>query len=707
MKKYSFITNNCQAVGLYNILNRQYDTPFIGSYFQSDEQFVKFCQNYDYYIKIKPIFKEPILPFDTMGEIKPGTYPTMFLDDIEISWIHEKNEEECLIKYNRRLERHLKKTPFFILGDSLLHQYHNENERIQLINKFTSINNSFYIYQNMAEEWKLYSHLDRNPGDGFARPTTWIRPDIVNKLIIQYFDSRPKHKNIIFHVYALCYNESRLLPHFLRHYKQADRIIILDNESTDNSIDIIKSFNREYRIFKTEGCFNDIIHKDIKNSIWKGSKDIADFVIIQDLDEFIHFPEFPYDLKRGFYNLKLLNTNYVYCKGFEMCCSDDLFDSIKDNNIINHICNGYEASNYNKCLIINPNTILETNYKEGSHELHPIPYSEPTNYNILLLHYKHMGVNWELNRRIELKNKILKTKNMISNYNFGFEYHKSKEDTLNYINQFHNKANNIFDIMFPNSVIYLGLAGRLGNQLFQIATSLAISFSLNRNCYLPYINNKYNYSKNIFHKLDTSFKNFDINKMLTLNENLKTQEFIENINIETEKNIGLYGYFQTSKYFDKYKKEILNLIQIPDNDILVVNKYIEDLKIKYNNKKLVGIHIRRGDYLSLRWELPKSYYEEAINYFKNLYENVEFVLFSDDINWAINNLNINEFSDKIDYQEIFIMSKMDGIIMSNSTFSWWSVYLGNIENVVTPYPWFKNSLYNKFIYNDKWHKIEW
>ena len=51
------------------------------------------------------------------------------------------------------------------------------------------------------------------------------------------------------------------------------------------------------------------------------------------------------------------------------------------------------------------------------------------------------------------------------------------------------------------------------------------------------------------------------------------------------------------------------------------------------------------------------------------------------------------------------MSKMDSIIMSNSTFSWWGVYIGNIKNVVCPYPWLKNVYYNKDIYDDTWIKI--
>ncbi len=45
MEKYTFILNNCLCSQLYRKMNREYDNPFIGSYFQLDEQFLKFCKN--------------------------------------------------------------------------------------------------------------------------------------------------------------------------------------------------------------------------------------------------------------------------------------------------------------------------------------------------------------------------------------------------------------------------------------------------------------------------------------------------------------------------------------------------------------------------------------------------------------------------------------------------------------------------------------
>lgn len=44
----SYITNDCLAAFIYQKLSTEYGAPLIGSLFGSDEQYVKFCKNFDH-----------------------------------------------------------------------------------------------------------------------------------------------------------------------------------------------------------------------------------------------------------------------------------------------------------------------------------------------------------------------------------------------------------------------------------------------------------------------------------------------------------------------------------------------------------------------------------------------------------------------------------------------------------------------------------
>lgn len=191
MKKYSFITNNCLGSTIYSKLNKQYDNPFMGSYFQDDKQYLKFCKNFEYYISLKPVFSSPKLPIDTNNsEVPPDSFPVMFLDDIEIHWIHERDHNKCLNNYNRRLHRLKNKIPFFIWGDSLLHRYHLDSKRIELIKEFNAIKNSIYFNKDNIENWKYKSFNDRVVNNGWAQPLKWLDSTFIFNLLIDFFNSQ-------------------------------------------------------------------------------------------------------------------------------------------------------------------------------------------------------------------------------------------------------------------------------------------------------------------------------------------------------------------------------------------------------------------------------------------------------------------------------------------------------------------------------------
>jgi FkbM family methyltransferase len=245
-------------------------------------------------------------------------------------------------------------------------------------------------------------------------------------------------ESITYDVYALNWNEARLLPLFFEYYKTARKIFIYDNESDDNSKEITQRYNRDFITFSTGQKFDDITHKNLKNSIWKNSIGHVDYVIVQDLDEFVHFKKYPNDLVSGFKELRERNIDTVNLIGYGMICTDKEFDDILNlNKSILSIYHGYRDSYYDKCLIFNPNVIKEINYGAGAHYCIPIGKNvkslKPD--DIYLLHCKHIGIDYEFNRRKQLRDRL---SDRNKEQNLGIHYTKNDQTILKDLEQVYN-----------------------------------------------------------------------------------------------------------------------------------------------------------------------------------------------------------------------------------------------------------------------------
>ena len=189
LEDFTFIVSDCALMFLYpGHLQRPYDNPFVGSYFQDDEQYLKFCINYEHYMGFTPRFGPALLPLDDNPGVPPGSFPVMFLDDIEIHWLHEPNAETVLEKYYRRLERGQGKTPFFIWADAQIRRPHSPEEREAMISRFLSIpaEQRVYLRQDLAPEWQGQSFDNVLVNVGWAQPLRWANQPLVAELTIKH-----------------------------------------------------------------------------------------------------------------------------------------------------------------------------------------------------------------------------------------------------------------------------------------------------------------------------------------------------------------------------------------------------------------------------------------------------------------------------------------------------------------------------------------
>jgi glycosyltransferase involved in cell wall biosynthesis len=253
--------------------------------------------------------------------------------------------------------------------------------------------------------------------------------------------------------YVTIWNEELMLEYYLRYYsKFCDRIVFFDNESTDNSKEIIKSYpNTEIRTFSTGGVLNDATHIKLKSEAIKEAKGNCDYVIISDCDEFIYHPNLI-----NFLQEHLNKTSIFYPAGFQMV-SEEFY--INKNQIYDNFKIGTPDPWYSKPILLNPNMVKDFNWVEGCHEIdkrtslykggiyHPLkndihgpsstgnPWgaferlfknlevfeSEP----LKLLHYKYLGRDYVHQRYIQYINRIGKDN---STNDLGSHYTRSIEN---------------------------------------------------------------------------------------------------------------------------------------------------------------------------------------------------------------------------------------------------------------------------------------
>lgn len=193
--------------------------------------------------------------------------------------------------------------------------------------------------------------------------------------------------------YILCNNEERLMPYLMRHYGQFSKVIILESNSTDRTVEIARSMGAEVWKYDTEDEINDQWFTELKNSCWRYSK--ASWVIVVDADEFVYHP----------YITKVLKfcQETVICPKFYNMYSET-FPST-EGQIYEEVQIGVEQTSPKaKMNIFRPRVIKSMNYFPGCHEAFP-QGNVKINYDsgIKTLHMRNMGREFVIERNMRAR----------------------------------------------------------------------------------------------------------------------------------------------------------------------------------------------------------------------------------------------------------------------------------------------------------------
>lgn len=291
-----------------------------------------------------------------------------------------------------------------------------------------------------------------------------------------------------------------------------------------------------------------------------------------------------------------------------------------------------------------------------------------------------------------------------------------------------NNSESFIHNFINNRTLHLYFQGRLGNRLFQLFTALRYAFKFNYyiKCYSikPIV-----YKSEVLNKIPTHNleKNIELYPLTEIND----EEIFEIMKFNNYNSSILFnGYFQNYHNFRKYKDQIIKYLNL-NTDLINIKNNIQIYDKNINNTDIVGIHLRRTDYIKknktyIYYSFEQCYKKALI--IKKDYDIIDrkfkIIIFSDDINYCKNEVNEykNKLYDDIDHNTD-LNTKLDGqylvdveniinfdknfiyfdqnekqtfetmmqlkfFILSNSTFSWMAAFLSNkIKRGYMPEKW--------------------
>ena len=236
--------------------------------------------------------------------------------------------------------------------------------------------------------------------------------------------------------------------------------------------------------------------------------------------------------------------------------------------------------------------------------------------------------------------------------------------------------------------------GRLGNLMFSYASMYGIAME---NFMIPSLD----YDSVLFEYFNITAKSIGANEnkgsWAVYTEgapNIYIEHETDRLNYEID--IQLYGFFQSWKYFRNVEQEIGKQFTFSISIQNTANSFLHDALEKFHiSNKLksgssrfffVGIHVRRGDMLD--WDnfdrgytvAPFSYLDFAMAYYEAKYQNLIFVVCSDDMKWSrkyLENRNTTViFSEGHEaVEDLAILSYCNHSVITVGTFGWWAAWL--------------------------------
>lgn len=254
----------------------------------------------------------------------------------------------------------------------------------------------------------------------------------------------------------------------------------------------------------------------------------------------------------------------------------------------------------------------------------------------------------------------------------------------------------------------LGFRGRLGNQMFQFAFLKCLE--LRSNIDLKLDDALFSESGC---RLKLAFKNVNyealtVDDISKIDQTITEDQTVYSDHEETVKDhhTNIIGYFQNLKYFEPFTKVIRECFIFHDSIVSSSISKINLLKKKFQCDELIALHCRMGDILESEPSkrvyplITQSFVTSSIDYILQLnlesQKKIRTIVFTDSLiecQDLIKHPNIAAYICGTDFEDMCMISNMENIILSSSTFSWFAAWLNNrVSAVIYQADWYNPSL---------------
>lgn len=256
-------------------------------------------------------------------------------------------------------------------------------------------------------------------------------------------------------------------------------------------------------------------------------------------------------------------------------------------------------------------------------------------------------------------------------------------------------------------ILYVYLQGGLGNQMFQYAAGLS---SLKEYPHFTDLRLDCSFYKNQERKVivnGLTGRGYDLD-LLNIKYNI-VEEAPEGATM-------LQGWFQNIKEFENVVDDVREQFKFSFKFSDKIEQLHKEIKSKSNS---VSVHVRRGDFInnptaySFNEHMNREYYQKAISILEQSYDDISYYVFSEDIEWCKNNIQIEnnnivfvdeEYSGDRDSGHMYLMQACNNHIIANSTYSWWGSFLADSKITIGPKKWNCESSESDIMLNN-WIKL--